>query len=231
MMLGWEAKMQIQELLDLISLGEEVCLAVNRAKSFKVECGELGKRVNRLSQMLITLFCFITFARTSLYLRPVNSIVAKVKDNFELALAILYKCKRRSLLRRLFTRRNAAHFRELFPHLDASICDMEWLLIVYNPQNSRTTGPIGNEMSTTFLVWPCIATLQMGCQLEDQVEATECLRLLAQENKAYKKIIFEEGGVPPLQKLLKENFPLEAQITAANALCLWLMSRRGRGVL
>ena len=164
--------MQIEELLDLISLGEEVCLAVNRAKSFKVECGQLGERVYRLSQMLKTLFCFITFARTSLYLRPVNSIVAKVTDNFGLALAILYKCKRRSLLRRLFTRRNATHFRELFLRLDASISDMEWLLIVYNPQNSRATGPIDNKKSITFLVWSCIATLQMGRQLEDRVDAT-----------------------------------------------------------
>ncbi|XP_022725104.1 ARM REPEAT PROTEIN INTERACTING WITH ABF2-like [Durio zibethinus] len=208
MVLVLETKMQIQELWDLISLGEEVCLAVNRAKSFKVECGELEKRVNRLLQMLQTLFCFITSGRTSLYLRPVTSIVAKVKDSFELVRAILYKCKRRSLLSRLFL------------HLDASISDMEWLLIVYNPQNSRATGPIDHKISTTFLVWSCIATVQMGCQLDDRIEATKCLQLLAQENNEYKKIIFEEGGVPPLQKLLKENVPVEAQITVANALCL-----------
>ncbi|XWS62431.1 hypothetical protein CRYUN_Cryun06bG0010200 [Craigia yunnanensis] len=219
MMLGWEAKMQIQELLDLISLGEEVCLAVNGAKSFKVGCGELGKRVNRLSQMLKILFRFIISARTSLYLRPVKSIIANVKYNFELALTILYKCKRRSLLRRLFTNRNANHFCDLFLGLDDSISDMEWLLIVYNPKNSRATGPIDNKMSITFLVCSCIATVQMGRQLEDRVKATECLQLLAQINNEYKKIIFEEGGVLPLQKLLKENFPLEAQITAANALC------------
>ncbi|XVE48593.1 hypothetical protein DITRI_Ditri01bG0014000 [Diplodiscus trichospermus] len=59
--------MQIQDLRDLISLGDEICLAVNRAKLFKAECDELGKRVNQLAQMLETLFCFITFARTSLY--------------------------------------------------------------------------------------------------------------------------------------------------------------------
>ncbi|XVF00593.1 hypothetical protein REPUB_Repub04eG0013900 [Reevesia pubescens] len=96
MILGSEAKMQIQELLDLILLGDEVCLAINEAKSFKVECGEVGKRVNQLSQMLKILSCFINSAHTSCYLRPVKCIVAKVKNNFELAMAIVYKCKMQS---------------------------------------------------------------------------------------------------------------------------------------
>ncbi|MBA0855309.1 hypothetical protein Goshw_011866, partial [Gossypium schwendimanii] len=34
-----------RKIFDLILLGEDVCLAVNESNSFKVECGELGKRV------------------------------------------------------------------------------------------------------------------------------------------------------------------------------------------
>ncbi|XVE94141.1 hypothetical protein REPUB_Repub01dG0255600 [Reevesia pubescens] len=216
-MLGSEAKLKVQELLDLVLLGEDICLAVNEAKSFKVECGEVGTQVNRLS---LSLCRFISSeAHTSLYLRPVNFIVAKVKDNFELALVIVSKCKRRRLLSKLFSSHNATHFRELFHLLDASISDMAWLLVVYNPENSRATGLIDDKMSINFFVWSCIATVQMGRQLKHRVEAAKCLVLLAQEKDDYKFIIFEEGGVNPLQKLLKEN-SLEAQIAAANALCL-----------
>ncbi|XVF45873.1 hypothetical protein PTKIN_Ptkin02bG0242400 [Pterospermum kingtungense] len=215
------SKMHIEELLDLISVEAEVWLAVKGAKSFKVQCGELGKRVYRVSEMLKTLNCFITTAPASLYLRPVNIIVAKVRDNFKLALVILYSCRRRSLLRKLFNRRDgAAHFRDLLLRLDDSISDMQWLIMVYNPQNSRTKLPIDYKMSITFLVWYCIAIVQMGRRLEDRVHAAECLRLLAQSSNEYKQIIIEEGGVSPLQKLLKENLPLETQITTAKALCL-----------
>lgn len=214
--------MQIQELLDLISAGQEMWSAAKGAKSFKAECGELGKRVNRLSQLLKTLICFINSAPTPLYWRPVKIIVANVKHNFELVHAILYSCSCRSSLlgRLLINSRNATHFRDLFLRLDASIIDMQWLITVYNPEKSKATVPIDYKMSIIFLVWYCIASVQMGRQMKYRIHATECLRLLAQASDEYKQIIFEEGGVPPLQKLLKENFPLEAQIKAANALCL-----------
>ncbi|XVF00592.1 hypothetical protein REPUB_Repub04eG0013800 [Reevesia pubescens] len=70
----------------------------------------------------------------------------------------------------------------------------------------------------------------MGRQMEDRIEAVQSLALLAQEIDECKNIIFEEGGVPPLQKLLKENYPLEAQIIAANALCL-LANKRERAMI
>ncbi|XVF00594.1 hypothetical protein REPUB_Repub04eG0014000 [Reevesia pubescens] len=201
---------------DIVS---EVCLAINEAKWIKVECGEVGKRVNQLSQMLKILFFFINSAHTFCYLRPVKCIVAKVKNNFELAMAIVYKWKRRNLVCRRFTNHNATQFRELSHPLDDSINDMEWLVTVYDPQ-SRAIGSTANKKSATFLVWSCVATLQMGRQMEDRIEAVQFLALIAQETDEYKNIIFE-GGVPPLQKLLKENYPpLEAQIIAANALCL-----------
>ena len=60
----------------------------------------------------------------------------------------------------------------------------------------------------------------MGRQLEGRVKDAECLAFLAREKEEFKKIIFEEGGVPPLQNFLKENSSMDAQITAANALCL-----------
>ncbi|XVF00590.1 hypothetical protein REPUB_Repub04eG0013600 [Reevesia pubescens] len=219
----------LRTILLLILLGDEVCLAINEAKSFKVECGEVGKRVNQLSQMLKILICFIYSAHTSFCLKPVKCIVAKVKNNFELVMAIVYKCKRRNLVCRLFTNHKETQFRELSHLLDDSINDMEWLVTVYDPQ-SRAIGSTANKKSATFLVWSYIATLQMGRQMEDRIEAVQFLALLAQETDEYKNIIFEEGGVPPLQKLLEENYPLEAQIIAANALCL-LASKQERAMI
>ncbi|XVE48592.1 hypothetical protein DITRI_Ditri01bG0013900 [Diplodiscus trichospermus] len=86
-------------------------------------------------------------------------------------------------------------------------------------------------MSITLSVWSCIATVQMEPQVEDRIKAIERLRLIAQENNEYREIIFEEGGVPPLQKLLKENIPLEPRITAVNALCLLADEKRANCIM
>ncbi|GMI87915.1 hypothetical protein HRI_002460800 [Hibiscus trionum] len=215
-MLGWEAKIQIHKLLGLISLGEEVCSAVNKAKSFKAECGEVGMLVNQLSQTLKTLVCCIRSAPASLYLRPLGCVVAEVKLQFELALAIIHKCRRRNLIWRLFTSRTATQFGELYNCLNASIEDMGWLLSIYVGGRCSTV----YKKSPTYLVWSCIAAVKMRRELDDRIEAAEFLALLAKEKDEYKNIIYEEGGVPPLQKLLKENISLDNQIKVAKTLCL-----------
>ncbi|OMO75187.1 Armadillo [Corchorus capsularis] len=239
MMFGSEAKMQIhEELLELIKSGEMLCLEANDhvKYSFRAECYEVAKRVDHLLQMLKNLFCFLKSARTCLYLRPLHCILAEVNHNFELAATMVHKSKRRSLFRRffrsLFTGHTYTRFHDLFHLLDDSICRMEWLLIVYNPQNSRAAAPIETKKSTTFLVWSCIATLQMGCELEDRVNAAECLALLAKEKDEFKELIFEEGGVPPLQKLFRgSSSTLKAQITAADALCLLANDKERRRII
>ncbi|XVF68216.1 hypothetical protein PTKIN_Ptkin10aG0187100 [Pterospermum kingtungense] len=219
MMLGSEAKTQIQEILDLILLGDEVCSAVKQAKSFMEECGELRKRVSQLVEMLETLFCFITSFDTALYLRPVKCVVPKVKDNFKHALDIVNKCQNQSFICRvIFTCSNATQFRNLFQLLDASIMDMQCLVTVYDLQKEAIDPRI--KKSPAFLVWSFIASVQMGRQLGDRVDAAKNLALLAQEKEEYKEIIFEEGGVPPLLKLFKKTSSPDAQITVANALCL-----------
>ncbi|KAK8486236.1 hypothetical protein V6N13_090245 [Hibiscus sabdariffa] len=219
-MLGWEAEKQTEQLLDLVSFAEEVCLAADKAKSFKVEWNEAKQLVIRLSQMLKTLLCCIRSAPTSLYLRPVKCIVHNVEAHFELALAIVRKCKGRNLIQRLFTGRNTTRFRELHDRLNASISDMKWLLSIYVPQRGFLGCSTANEKSPTLLVWSCIATIRMGSELEDRERAAGCLMSLVQRNDEYKKIIYEEGGVPPLQKLLKENISIDAQIIVAKTLCL-----------
>ncbi|XVF68228.1 hypothetical protein PTKIN_Ptkin10aG0188300 [Pterospermum kingtungense] len=217
-MLGSEAKIQIQEILDLILLGDEVCSAVKQAKSFMVECGELRKRVSQLVEMLETLFGSTSFD-TALYLRPVKCVVPKVKDNFKHALDIVDKCQNQSFICKvLFSCSNATQFRNLFRLLDASIMDMQCLITVYVLKKEAIDPRI--KESPMFLVWSRIASVQMGRQLGDRVDAAKNLALLAQEKEEYKEIIFQEGGVPPLLKLFKKTSSPDAQITVANALCL-----------
>ncbi|OMO92228.1 Armadillo [Corchorus olitorius] len=224
--------MQIQELSDLITSGEKLCSAVNEVKSFKAECFEVRERVNELLQKLKALFRFINSAQTCLYLRPLHCILPKVEQYFKLATSMVTKSKHRSLFRRLFPSRNVSRFRELLHLLDASIHDMEGVLFVYNSQNSRASAPIQSTRSITFLVWFCIAKLQMGRELQDRVDAAECLLLLAQAKDDYRELIFEEGGVPPLQKLFRGiSSTLKAQITAADALCLLANDKERRRII
>ncbi|XVE48588.1 hypothetical protein DITRI_Ditri01bG0013500 [Diplodiscus trichospermus] len=195
------------------SHGDEICLAVNRARLFKAECDELGKRVNQLSQMLEALFCFITSAPTSLYLLAVNSIVAKVRDHFELAMAILYKCKRRSLLQRLFTSLNANHFRHVFLLLDASISDMQWLLM--------------KEIITTI-----VNRLSRTSPISDQIKAANFVATIAEHNPKLKEYdLIRENVIWRLITLLSsepDNHTTnlrkrELKISCSNA--LWVLAR------
>ncbi|MFQ6630404.1 hypothetical protein Gotur_007702 [Gossypium turneri] len=208
-----------RKIFDLILLGEDVCLAVNESNSFKVECGELGKRVSRLLEMLNNLICFITSGSTSLYLRPLNCMVAKLEVYFMAAQHIVRNRKHQNLFCRLFTSRIATDFQKLFHVLDASVTDMEWVVSLYEPQNrGRSCWKTNNSVSPTALVWSCIANIEMGSSLDDRIEA--CDRLASLVRHKHKDIIVEEGGVDSLMKLLKENCPLVAHIAAANTLCL-----------
>ncbi|TYI44143.1 hypothetical protein ES332_A01G217000v1 [Gossypium tomentosum] len=228
-MLSWEARTQIQQLWDLISLGDDVCTSANKAKSFKKEVSELESLVNRLSQMLKTLLCFVTSTHTSLYLRPLHCIVAEVKVGFEHALSIVHKCKRGNLFWKLFTTcSNATQFVELFNCLNASISDMKWLLSIYMPQSCSTPT---YEKPVKVKVWSCIAAVKMGRALEDRVLAVKQLASLAEQNDEYKNIIYEENGVPSLQKLLKEKISLDAQIMGVKTLCLLANEKERKRVI
>ncbi|TYH26513.1 hypothetical protein ES288_A03G258800v1 [Gossypium darwinii] len=210
-----------RKIFDLILLGEDVCLAVNQYNSFKVECGELRKRVSRLLEMLNDLICFITSGSTSHYLRPLNCMVAKLLDYFMAAQYIVRNQKHQNLFCRLFTSRVATDFQKLFHVLDASITDMEWVVSLYEPQNrGRSCWKTANSVSPTVLVWSCVANIEMGSSLDDRIEACDRLASLVRHKDEYKYIIVEEGGVDSLMKLLKENCSLVAHIAAANTLCL-----------
>ncbi|KAL6186448.1 hypothetical protein ACLB2K_042568 [Fragaria x ananassa] len=204
-----------------ILLAERVRSAVNDAESFKSECSEVGKQVDRLSQMLRTVVRLST-TTPFLYERPIRCIIAEVCKNLERALTLVRKCKRQSVLRRVVTITSATDFRKLYSLLDSSLGDMKWLLSIFNPDSAAngivlSLPPIASNDPILAWVWSFIATIQMG-QLADRVEAAVELASLAQDNDRNKKIIVEEGGVIPLLKLLKEESSPEAQTAATTAL-------------
>ncbi|KAM0987566.1 hypothetical protein COP2_011930 [Malus domestica] len=210
------------ELSHPILLAERVRTAVDEAESFKLECSEVGKQVDRLSQKLRTVVRLATAAPV-LYERPIRRIVAEVSKNLERALTLVRKCKRQSILRRVVTITSAADFRKLFNFLESSVGDMKWLLSLFDPDTAGNNGielslaPIASNDPILSWVWSFIATVQMG-QLPHRIEAANELASLAQDNDRNKKIIVDEGGVSPLLKLLKEGSSPDAQIAAATAL-------------
>ncbi|KAI4314379.1 hypothetical protein L6164_027293 [Bauhinia variegata] len=212
-----------EELSYPILLSEHVRSAVDVAESFKLECSEVGKQVDRLSQMLRTLVRFAT-TTPSLYERPVRRVAAELSKNLERALTLVRKCKRQSILRRVVTIVSAADFRKLLNYLEASIGDLKWLLSILDTDGTGGGGivlslpPIASNDPILSWVWSFIASIQMG-QLNDRIEAANELAALAQDNDRNKKIIVDEGGVAPLLKLFKENTSPAAQIAAASALC------------
>ncbi|KAK5838763.1 ARM REPEAT PROTEIN INTERACTING WITH ABF2 [Gossypium arboreum] len=223
-MMGSAEEKRIEDELSYpIMLAERVRAAADEAESFKVDCGEVGKLVDRLSQMLRTLVRSTTSVQ-SLYERPIRRVVSEVSKNLERALTLVRKCKRQSILRRVVRITSATDFRKVLNLLDASIGDMKWLMGVLDTENNGTASgiflslpPIASNDPIISWVWSYIATVQMG-QLTDRIEAANNLASLARDNDRNKKITVEEGGIPPLLKLLKESSSADAQIAAANAL-------------
>ncbi|KAK8655479.1 hypothetical protein V6N13_108054 [Hibiscus sabdariffa] len=220
-----EEKRIEDELSYPILLAERVRAAAEEAESFKLECAEVGKQVDRLSQMLRTLVRSTTSVQ-SLYERPIRRVVSEASKNLERALALVRKCKRQSILRRVVRITSTTDFRKVLILLDASIGDMRWLMGVLDTNNNETASgiflslpPIASNDPIISYVWSYIATVQMG-QLSDRIEAANNLTSHARDNDRNKKITVEEGGIPPLLKLLKEGSSPEAQIAAANALCV-----------
>ncbi|KAK7252405.1 hypothetical protein RIF29_36325 [Crotalaria pallida] len=211
------------ELAYPILVAERVRSAVDEADSFKLECSEVGKQVDRLLQMLRNLVRFSTTASSSpLYERPIRRIAAETSKNLDRSLALVRKCcRRRNFLLRVVNIVSAADFRKLLFLLDASIGDMKWLLSILDTDGGIVLSlpPIASNDPILSWVWSFIATVQMG-QLNDRIEGANELASLAQDNDRNKKIIVEEGGVPPLLKLFKEVTSPEAQVSAVTALCL-----------
>ncbi|CAH1417247.1 unnamed protein product [Lactuca virosa] len=221
---GEDPKQQQQPIEHILSfpivLSDRIRQAVDESKSYKLECTEVGKLVDRLSQMLRS---FVRFTNTapSLYDRPVRRVFADVTRTLKRALVLVRKCRRRSVFLRVVTIVGAADFRKLFNLLDASIGDMKWLLSIFDTGGDfgvvLSLPPIASNDPILAWVWSYISSLHL-CPLTVKIEVANGLCSLANDNDRNKKIIVAESGIPPLLKLMKEDTSPEAQITASNTL-------------
>ncbi|GKV32218.1 hypothetical protein SLEP1_g40835 [Rubroshorea leprosula] len=220
-----EEKVREEEVMvaNQISMVERVNSAVAEANSFRKECNRVGYLVGTLKPMFQNLNDYIAGAQI-LYERPIVCIVAEVSKNLERALALVRKCKRWTRFRRFVIGNRTTDFSRIFTLLESSIANLNWLLNLFDPYTGCATGewnlslpPIAIHDPVLSWVWSFITTLKMG-KLKNRIEAANNLASLAQVNERNKRIIEKEGGIPLLVKLLRDTFPPEAQIAAANAL-------------
>ncbi|XP_075518384.1 uncharacterized protein LOC142552584 [Primulina tabacum] len=220
-----EQEKRIEEVLSFpILLSDQISEAVKESESFKFECSEVGKKVERLCQMLRSAARLASSATAGapFYDRPLRRIAMDVSKNLEKSLTLVKKCRRRSVLRRVVIIVSATEFRKLLGFLDSSVADMTWVLSIFEAGGagggiSLTLPPIASNDPIISWVWSFIASLHMG-QLQDRIEASNELASLAKDNDRNKQIIVEEGGISPLLKLLKDSSSAEAQMAAASAL-------------
>ncbi|CAN6853417.1 hypothetical protein Bca4012_040859 [Brassica carinata] len=214
------------ELSSSLLTAERLRSSVEEAKSFKTECGEVGKQADRLAQMLRTLVRLVAGSQQQVYDRPIRRVVADVRKNLDRALSLVRKCRRDNVLRRVCTIINAADFRRVVGFLESSNGDVKWLLSVFDGDGGDGGGgggivislpPIATNDPILPWVWSLVASVQMG-KVVDKIEAANQLGSLAGDNDRNKKIIVDEGGVPPLLKLLKDGSSPEGQVSAASVL-------------
>ncbi|XP_004515874.1 uncharacterized protein [Cicer arietinum] len=216
-----EEKKLEKELLIPILMGEEVIKLAEEAKSSKVECLELAKKVKSLCDSLRGVVRVLSGNHQSLNDRPIRRMVKEASKNLEKTLALVRKCKKHEgmgVLTHVLTIRNTNDFRKIWNLLESSNGDIVWLLsIVESKGTNLSLPPIASNDPILAWVWTYIYTLQLGSP-NDRAEAATELGSLAKINYRNKFIIMEEGGVLPLLKLLKDSAFPDSQFAAANAL-------------
>ncbi|KAK1369398.1 Armadillo repeat only 2 [Heracleum sosnowskyi] len=201
-----------------IQLADNVVKAADGTNNFKQECAEIKTKAEKLAGLLRQ----AARASNDLYERPTRRIIDDTEQVLDKTLVLVFKC-RASGLRRVFTIIPAAAFRKTSQQLENSIGDVSWLLRVSAPADDRDDEylglpPIAANEPILCLIWEQVAILCSG-SIEDRSDAAASLVSLARDNDRYGKLIIEEGGVPPLLKLVKEG-KMEGQENAVRAIGL-----------
>ncbi|PHT31051.1 hypothetical protein CQW23_27388 [Capsicum baccatum] len=185
-----------------IQLVDQVIQAADEAIAFKQDCADLKSKTEKLALLLLR----TAQASNDLYERPTRRIIGDTEQALEKALSVVSKCRRPTVMKRIFFIIPAADFRNSSSQLEDSIGGVSWLLNVTASADELC------------LIWKHIAILCTG-SISDQTAAAASLVSLAKDNDQNGKLIIEEGGVGPLIKLLKEG-TLEGQEKAAKAIGL-----------
>jgi len=202
-----------------IQMADQVSKSADEAQNFKQECLELKTKTEKLAGLLRQA------ARNSndLYERPTRRIIDDTEQVVDKALQLVMKCRVNGI-KRLFTIIPTTAFRKTSMQLENSLGDVQWLLRVSASAEERDDEylglpPIAANEPILCLIWEQVAILLSGCSIDERSDAAASLVSLARDNDRYGKLILEEGGVPPLLKLLKEG-KLDAQENAARAIGL-----------
>ncbi|KAG7012265.1 hypothetical protein SDJN02_25017, partial [Cucurbita argyrosperma subsp. argyrosperma] len=206
----------LNEFTPPILLADKILKLAQEAVSSRQECVDIAQQVDEIYRKLQATVRLISTTTQPLYERPIRRIVADVTKNLERALNFVSKCRHSGFLRQVFSMTTIADFRKVSGLLESSIGDMKWLISIFDPDGSVGLPPIASNDPTLAYIWPNIATIQMGSI--KNLEAANQLTLLTRGNDRNQKIVVEEGGVPPLLKLLKDYASPDAQISAANVL-------------
>ncbi|URD81797.1 armadillo beta-catenin repeat family protein [Musa troglodytarum] len=221
---GATGTMEKQELSLPILLAERVAKAVREAESFKLECADVGKQAEHLAAMLRSSARVAAASPSPSYDRPLRRVLAEAIKALERALALVRRCRRAGFLCRVVTiTTGSTDFRKALALLDASAADLRWLLSIYSDEDGGgfaiSLPPIASTDPILAWVWSYATTVQSPARAPtDRAHAAQALATLALDNDRNKKIILEEGGVPPLLALLRDGPSVESQIAAATAL-------------
>ncbi|CAD5195878.1 unnamed protein product [Musa acuminata subsp. malaccensis] len=221
---GATGTMEEQELSLPILLAERVAKAVREAESFKLECADVGKQAEHLAAMLRSAARVAAASPSPSYDRPLRRVLAEAAKALERALALVRRCRRAGFLRRVVTiTTGSTDFRKALALLDASAADLRWLLSIYSDEDGGgfaiSLPPIASTDPILAWVWSYATTVQSPARAPaDRAHAAQALATLALDNDRNKKLILEEGGVPPLLALLRDGPSVESQIAAATAL-------------
>lgn len=214
-------ELRIEDLLAIpIQIAELVRKGVEEADSFKQECSDLNKKVERLVQLLRQAARFSSTNSAGLYERPTRRIMLEVLKSLERALGLVKKCKRSGILKRVMTITTTQDFRKVNWFLESSVGDVTWLLNISASGEDRSEyaglPPIASTDPVLALVWEQVSIVHVGTP-EEKADGASYLGTLAKDNERNVKIIIEEGGVSPLLRLLKDG-TVVGQEAAARAL-------------
>lgn len=203
-----------------IQMADQVSKLADEAQNFKQDCLELKTKTEKLAGLLRQ----AARNSTDLYERPTRRIIDDTEQVLDKALVLVAKCRANGLVKRLFTIIPATAFRKSIQQLENSVGDVQWLLRVSASADERDDEylglpPIAANEPILCLIWEQVGILLTGASLDERSDAAASLVSLARDNDRYGKLIIEEGGVPPLLKLVKEG-RMDGQENAARAIGL-----------
>ncbi|KAI3502343.1 hypothetical protein L1887_30377 [Cichorium endivia] len=200
-----------------IQLADKIIKEADFACSYKQECADIKCKTQHLGGLLRQV------ARANnVCERPARVIIDDTEKNIDKTLRLVFKCQA-NRLRRMFIIISPEASRISSQCIEYSLSDVSWLLRIstpgtYNCYEGLEVPYIAANQPALCWIWEQIATLCCGT-VDDRAEAAATLLSMARQCERYRGCIIEEGGMPPLLKLARED-RVEGQQSAIRAIRL-----------